>query len=105
MPREDTQFKKGHSGRPKGSKNKVSKAYLQAINDDFQMHGKKAIETVRKEHPDAYLRLVAQLVPKDVVLEGDIRQFVINAQPELTLEQWQEQHGLPASTDQDPKLN
>ena len=94
MARHDTHFKKGNPGRPKGSKNKITKAYLDAITDDFHKHGKKAIETVRERQPDVYLKLVAQLVPKDVVLETDVRHFVINAEPELTVEQWREKHRL-----------
>jgi hypothetical protein len=96
MARHDTQFKKGNPGRPKGSKNKITVAYLDAIAEDFYKHGKQAIETVRLKQPDVYLKLVAQLVPKDVVLETDIRHYVINAEPELTIEQWRKKHGLPA---------
>ena len=94
MARHDTQFKKGNPGRPKGSKNVITVAYLNAIAADFKKHGKQVIETVRKKQPDVYLKLVAQLVPKDVVLETDVRHFVINAEPELTVEQWREKHGL-----------
>ena len=94
MARQSTQFKKGNPGRPKGSKNKINKAYLDAITEDFYKHGKQVIETVREKQPDVYLKLVAQLVPKDVVLETDVRHFVINAEPELTIDQWREKHRL-----------
>jgi hypothetical protein len=94
MARHDTQFKKGNPGRPKGSKNKITVAYLNAIAEDFRKHGKQVIETVRVKQPDVYLRLVAQLVPKDVVLETEVQHFVINAEPELTIEQWREKHQL-----------
>ena len=96
MTKRDTQFKKGNPGRPKGSKNKIAVAYLNAIAEDFYKHGKQVIETVRKKQPDVYLRLVAQLVPKDVALETDVRHFVINAkpEPELSVEQWREKHQL-----------
>jgi hypothetical protein len=94
MARHNTQFKKGNPDRPRGSKNKITKAYLDAITDDFYKHGKQVIETIRIKQPNVYLRLVAQLVPKDVVLETDIRHYVINAEPELTVEQWREKHRL-----------
>ncbi len=94
MARKDTQFKKGNPGRPKGSKNAITKAYLDAITADFYKHGKSVIERVRERQPDVYLRLVAQLVPKDVVLETQFTHFVINAEPELTVEQWREKHAL-----------
>jgi len=94
MAQKDTQFKKGNPGRPKGSKNQITKAYLNAITADFYKHGKSVIEAVREKQPDVYLKLVAQLLPKDVVLESEVRHFVINAEPELTTRQWQEKHGL-----------
>ncbi len=94
MVQKDTRFKAGNPGRPKGSKNKITVAYLNAIAEDFYKHGKQAIETVREKQPDVYLKLVAQLVPKDVVMETDVRHFVINAEPELTIEQWREKHRL-----------
>ncbi len=94
VARQDTRFKKGNPGRPKGSKNKITKAYLDAISEDFRKHGKSVIEKVRKQQPAVYLRLIAQLVPKDIVLDSQVRHFVINAEPELTIEQWRETHGL-----------
>jgi len=94
MAQKDTRFKKGNPGRPKDSKNKITRAYLNAITEDFRKHGKQVIETVRLKQPDVYLRLVAQLVPKDVVLETDIRHYVINAEPELTVEQWRDKHRI-----------
>ena len=103
MAQNDTQFKKGNPGRPKGSKNVITVAYLNAIAEDFRKHGKQVIEQVRKKQPAVYLKLVAQLVPKDVVLESEVRHFVINAEPELTVEQWRDKHGLLLGTSR--KLN
>jgi hypothetical protein len=54
------------AGRPKGSRNKLSEDFISALSDDFAEHGISAIKKVRNEKPDAYLRLVADLVPKDV---------------------------------------
>jgi len=65
MSRKDSQFKVGNPGRPKGSKNKISKEYLAALAEDFERYGVAVIERVRKERPDVYLKLVASLVPKD----------------------------------------
>ena len=46
MPSSDTQFKKGHPGRPKGTRNKITKAFLKALAADFKEHGKSVIERV-----------------------------------------------------------
>ena len=80
MPSSDTQFKKGHPGRPKGSKNKITKAYLKALTEDFLEHGKDVLERVRKERPDVYIKLIAMLVPRnlDVQHSGTINVQVVD---------------------------
>lgn len=52
-------------GRPKGARNKLGEAFLEALNDDFQQHGVAAIQVVRAEKPDQYLKVIASLLPKD----------------------------------------
>ncbi len=101
MGKEATQFKPGQSGnpqgRPKGSKNKLSESFLEALAEDFEKHGKDAIERVFKNAPGEYLRIVASMVPKEFLLEiaqEEKVSWVINAQPALTNEEWAEKHGL-----------
>ncbi len=82
MPRSDTQFKKGHKGpgRPKGSKNKITKAFLKALTEDFAEHGVEVIKLLREKDPGLYLRIVAQLIPKDIDVRhsGDVTVQVVN---------------------------
>lgn len=74
MPSEDTQFKPGQSGnpagRPKGSRNKLSDAFLNALSDDFQEHGVETIEKLRKESPRDYVSAINRLMPKLMELSG-----------------------------------
>jgi hypothetical protein len=56
------------AGRPKGARNKLGEAFIQALHDDFEEHGIAAIQTVRAEKPDQYLKVIASLLPKDVNL-------------------------------------
>ena len=70
MGNENTRFKPGQSGNPKGrkkgSRNKVTKVYLELLAKEITDYGAQAIETVRKDSPDVLLKLAAALVPKDL---------------------------------------
>ena len=74
MSKEDTQFKPGQSGnpegRPKGSRNKLSEAWLKAMSDDFLEHGLDSIERLRKDNPAMYNSLIVKLMPKLMELSG-----------------------------------
>ena len=100
MPKEDTQFKiggPGGPGRPKGSKNKLSEHFLHALAEDFKKNGVEAIERVCKDSPGEYLRIIAGLIPKEFLLDvtkEETETWVINAQPQLSVEEWVKQHGL-----------
>ena len=65
-PPVEHQFKPGNPGRPKGARNKLGEAFLEAMLEDFSAHGADVIETVRKDKPDQYLKVVASILPKDL---------------------------------------
>ena len=66
-------FSVGNSGggRRKGSRNKLSETFLQTIAKIFFEHGAEAIERVRKENPEAYLKILAWLVPRELILQRE----------------------------------
>jgi hypothetical protein len=58
-------------GRPKGSKHRLSEAFIRAIADDFEAHGVSVVQAVRADDPATYLRIVAGLMPKELVLTDE----------------------------------
>jgi hypothetical protein len=81
MPREDTQFKKGKApGRPKGARNKFSQAFIKDVADSWKKNGAEALESLRKDKLDAYVRTAGSLVPKDLDVKhsGDITVQVVD---------------------------
>lgn len=68
-----TLFKPGQSGnpagRPKGSRNKFSEAFLSDFCADWEEHGVVAIRTMRAERPHEYVKVAASLLPKEFKIE------------------------------------
>jgi len=52
-------------GRPKGSRNKLSEAFIVAMCEDFEQHGEAVICKVREEKPDQYLKVIASILPRE----------------------------------------
>jgi hypothetical protein len=67
-PPEHSRFEPGQSGnpggKPKGARNRLQGSFLNALADDFEKNGKKAIEQCREEDVGRYLSIVASLMPK-----------------------------------------
>jgi len=57
------------SGRPKSARSKLGEAFLEALCDDFNANGIAAIQAVRAEKPDQYLKVVASILPKEITGE------------------------------------
>lgn len=68
-------YKPGQSGnpngRPKGARNRLGEAFLEALEKDFEMHGVAAIEEVRTDKPDQYLKVIASILPKEFNVKVD----------------------------------
>ena len=62
-------FRPGQSGnpkgRPKGARNRLGTQFLEALEADFNQFGPQAIAEVREKKPEIYMRVVADLLPKE----------------------------------------
>ena len=71
--KQDARFRPGQSGnpngRPKDARNKVSEGLLEALAKHFEANGTAAIESVFKDRPHDYLKIIASLVPKQMEIE------------------------------------
>jgi len=54
------------AGRPKGARSKLGEAFIEDMLADWEANGPAAIVKVRTEKPDAYLKVVASILPKDL---------------------------------------
>jgi hypothetical protein len=59
------------AGRPKGSRNKISQDYIHELAADFEKYGLEVIVRLREEDPRAYIKCVADLVPKEFDIKHD----------------------------------
>ena len=84
MPSKDTQFKKGHSGRPKGARNKLTNTWIKDLYAIYLDGGKEKLKQALDERPDGFMKLIAALVPKDVDVKhsGDVTINIVDYQDE-----------------------
>jgi hypothetical protein len=61
-------FKAGQSGnpggKPKNVRNRLQTKFLEALADDFDKHGVKAIKDARDKDPVGYIKAIVALMPK-----------------------------------------
>ena len=78
-------WQKGQSGNPgglsKGSRRKLTDAFIRALARDWKAHGEEVMRRVREENPAAYFKGMLSLVQKDVSVEGQISQMPIQSEP------------------------
>lgn len=80
IPPVEHQFKPGNPGRPKGARNKLGEAFIEALHESFQAQGADCIQRVIDDKPDQYLKVIASLLPKEMHLN-------VNNTDDLTDEQ------------------
>src|SRR6516165_2320766 len=56
-------------GRPAGSRNRLTTMLLNALVTDFEEFGPAAVKIMRIEKPSEYVRVIASLVPKELLVQ------------------------------------
>jgi hypothetical protein len=51
-------------GKPVGARNRLQGSFLNALADDFDKHGRGAIDYCRRNDPTGYVKICANLMPK-----------------------------------------
>jgi hypothetical protein len=78
------QFLKGHKsvgGRPKGCRNLLSEQFLSDLHNEWKRSGKRVLETVAKEEPAVFLKVVAGVMPRLIDIDASVA-----VHSELTIE-------------------
>jgi hypothetical protein len=73
MTANSTSFKPGNPGgpgRPKGSRDKLSFAFIKALSDDFEANGVEVVAKIREDKPEVYMNVIGKLMPKLMELSG-----------------------------------
>src|SRR5882757_7294449 len=63
-------YSNGKGGRPFGSRNRLCKAMLEDLAADWREGGAAAIKMMRIENPSAYCKMMASILPKELLLEN-----------------------------------
>ena len=95
-------FKPGQSGnpkgRPKGARNRLGTQFLEALEADFNQYGPQAIALVREKKPEVYMRVVADLLPKEANINVEAG--------EAFVELWRKiSDGLGDASDEEPVVH
>jgi hypothetical protein len=66
---ESGRFLTGNSGggRPRGSRNKLGEEFLDDLIDEWRLRGKKALEMCATREPTQFVKIVANILPKEVL--------------------------------------
>lgn len=94
-------------GKPVGARNKLTTLFLTVLVNDFEKHGEAAIVKCREERPEAYIKAIAALMPKEVEFKnplGDMDDGQLIAAI-AALQSFVAAGGVGAGTAQAPKPN
>ena len=63
-------YSNGAGGRPLGSRNRLCKAMLEDLAADWREGGAAAVKMMRIENPSGYVKVMASILPKELLFEN-----------------------------------
>jgi hypothetical protein len=54
------------AGKPRKARDRLQRAFIEALATDFEKHGAAAIVACREDDPAAYLRCIVALMPREL---------------------------------------
>lgn len=80
-------------GRPKGSLNKTTKAFKEAVLKVYQdIGGDEHFAKWARDNPTEFYKICARMIPQEATVTGDVAHFVVRApQPFETAQEWVQQ--------------
>jgi hypothetical protein len=66
------------AGRPKGARSRLAEDFLRDLTKSWETEGPAALLTCAREHPEKYVKIVADLMPREAVLDVGISVTAIN---------------------------
>jgi hypothetical protein len=65
-------FPVGHTGRPRGTRNKLHRSFIEALQKEFLEHGEGVVRIARIEEPIKFLQIIASMLPKELWIESGV---------------------------------
>lgn len=62
----------GGAGKPKGSRNKLGEAFIQDVYAKWREKGADALTEMVANEPGAFVRVVAGILPKEMVIKDEL---------------------------------
>jgi hypothetical protein len=75
------------NGRPKGSRNKISEAFLQDFYEAWKEHGQTALLAAAQNKPTEFVKIAASLLPRELHVKDGALEGLTDDELEIALEE------------------